>query len=111
MYADKVTGSMKRAINETQRRRKIQEKYNQEHNITPKTIRSPIKEQLKRGEKKKKKGIRQEKYEQIMEIYPSLKPKEKTEAKQTLKVQMEIFADSLEFEKAAEIRDFLKQIE
>ncbi len=112
MYADKVTGSMHRAIKETQRRRAIQEKYNQEHNITPTTIKSPIKEQLQRSEKKKKKkGIRQEKYEQIIEIYPSLKPKEKHEAKQTLKVQMEIFADSLEFEKAAEIRDFLKEIE
>lgn len=42
MYADTITGSMRRAINETERRRKIQNEYNQKHNITPKTIIKPI---------------------------------------------------------------------
>lgn len=108
MYADKVTGSMFRAIKETQRRRAIQEAYNKAHGIEPRTVISKIKDQLERkapddsDEKDAKSPL-----ELRMESFAGLKPKEKKRLQQDIKVQMEVYADTLQFEKAAELRDFL----
>ncbi len=97
MYADTVTGSMQRAIDETQRRRKIQDDYNKAHNITPKTI---------------KKDIRA--------IIESLTPAEDSAAPdigdveeriEDLKAQMLAAAENLEFERAAELRDMIKKLQ
>ncbi len=98
MYADRVTGSMRRAINETNRRRKTQERYNQEHNITPKSIVKQIKESRLSGAK-----IKEEKPAQL-----SLKdiPKEEVpHVLEDLENQMDLAAKNLEFERAAELRD------
>jgi len=115
MYADKVTGSMLSAISETKRRRQIQEKYNLEHDITPTTIISSIKTQLERQEKAEEadvevKNAGETKLMAMINSYPSLKPKARKELKDKLRVQMEIFADSLEFEKAAKLRDALETL-
>jgi len=107
MYADKVTGSMYRAITETQRRRAIQEKYNSEHGITPTTIVSRIKDNLERKPEEDNDPKKLGKLESRMESYPSLKPKEKKALLRELKVQMEMLAEMQEFEEAATIRDFL----
>jgi excinuclease ABC subunit B len=109
MYADRVTGSMLRAIQETKRRHAIQHKYNLDHGITPTTIFSKIKNQLEKQEKAEmeKEDENKDRTDKLMELYPSLNKKEKKRAKEDLIVKMEIYADSMEFEKAAKIRDFL----
>lgn len=105
MYADKVTGSMKRAIEETNRRRSIQEAYNKKHNITPKSIQKKIQDQLERIEEQDdKKGIN-ESLEKRIETFPSLSPKDKKKLLSDLEIQMLVYSDMLEFEKAAELRD------
>lgn len=101
MYADTVTGSMKRAIDETNRRRTIQEKYNQEHGITPKGIAKAIEENtLPRSAKEDKpkldlKKIPQEEYAPLIRDLTS---------------QMDLAAANLEFEKAAELRDLIAEV-
>ena len=99
MYASKITDSMQKAINETNRRRAIQEQYNKEHNIIPKTIIKEIREPLKIKDKsinldKNNKMTRSEK-----ELY--IKEVEK---------QMRKAAKELDFEKAANLRDILFEL-
>ncbi len=104
MYADTVTDSMKRAIDETNRRRKIQEKYNKDHGITPSSIAKEVGEGLraiipgKEEDKKPKlnlKKIPKDEYQHLIEDLTS---------------QMELAAANLEFEKAAELRDTIEEI-
>jgi len=103
MYADKVTDSMKQAINETYRRRVIQEKYNKKHGITPKTIKKKIHDIAE--------GIQQQKQAQEEKINYSEIPKEEISRILTeLRKQMELAAKNLEFEKAAELRDEINKI-
>ena len=93
LYADKETFSMKNAIKEINRRRKIQEAYNKKNNITPKTIIS---------------GIREwsfSKKEEIKEEFWLVHDKE------LLAKEMKTAAKNLDFERAAEIRDLIKKIE
>lgn len=111
MYADKITGSMKRAIHETQRRRKIQDEYNKKNNITPTSIVKEIKEQLD-----KFKEVEQEAEEKERDIFiqaesfKAMTKKDQQRFVKEVKIQMEIFADMLEFEKAAELRDLLETL-
>jgi excinuclease ABC subunit B len=93
LYADKMTKSMKGAIDEINRRRKIQEKYNKENNITPKTIIKDIKDW---PFQKKEKNIASE----FMTIND----------KKLLKKEMKEAAKNLDFERAAEIRDLIEKI-
>ncbi len=112
MYAERITGSMQRAINETLRRRTIQEAYNVEHGITPTTIVKAIKDQLLRAEKpeEEKDDMTTVSFKKKADAYSALKPKEKKSFKKELELQMAIYADMLEYEKAAEIRDILKSL-
>lgn len=121
MYADQITGSMSRAIAETNRRRKIQEQYNKEHGITPKSIQKEIKEQLHRtaeAEKAKLIEIDQELelQENVLVVndqpidIKALSAKQKKTLLRTLTEKMEIAARNLEFEKAAVIRDKIIEI-
>ncbi|WP_027308006.1 excinuclease ABC subunit UvrB [Caloramator sp. ALD01] len=91
MYADKITDSMKRAIDETNRRRKIQMDYNKKHGIVPKTVVKPVHE-----------IIEATKVAEDKEIY---KAEDKDLLIRTLEEMMLEAAKNLEFERAAELRD------
>ena len=104
MYGDNVTDSMRRAIDETNRRRAIQQKYNEEHNITPQTIQKKIDDGLrsiipqKESDKKPKLNLKKIPKDE----YPALI--------KDLTAQMELHSANLEFEKAAELRDLIAEI-
>ena len=98
MYADKMTDSMKAAINETNRRREIQEKYNKEHNIVPQTIKKEIRDVITNiagGDTKKSKK------NNIAEIKPNI---------EELEQEMRQAAKELNFERAMELRDIIFEI-
>ena len=96
MYADTVTGSMKRALDETARRRKIQSEYNQKHGIVPKTIVKEIKNTI--GITGKKSSANEVKLKDI--------PNEI----EKLKALMKVASSQLDFEKAIEIRDAISEL-
>ncbi len=98
MYADSVTGSMERAIAETNRRRELQQKYNEEHGITPQTITKNVREVLEIS--KKDRSTPESK----------LSRKDKLELIEKLKVEMKNAAKLLEFEHAAYLRDKIEKI-
>ena len=103
MYADHETGSMKRAIGETNRRRKIQEEHNKKHGITAKGISTSI-----------EKGLRPDLPEEAKRAKLDLKKIPKDEYAHLIKDltgQMELAAANLEFEKAAELRDIISDIQ
>ena len=106
MYADTITPSMRVTIDETSRRRKIQEEYNEEHGITPKTIVKSVREVINTAVAAEEsidfKDIKDEENEftkdEINEMIDALKP------------EMYRAAEELDFEKAAEIRDKIKDL-
>ena len=100
MYADELTDSMEKAIHETNRRRKIQMKYNEEHGITPQTIQKSVREAIKAVA-----------VENVQEKYKMDKNTSIEEMIARLTDEMLKFAASMEFEKAAEIRDKIKDLE
>ncbi len=107
LYADVLTGSMKRAINESNRRRKIQLEYNQTHGITPETIRKDIVnilESVYEADYVKVPTVREDE-----EGYTSIRDMER--AIEELKKRMREAAKNLEFEKAALLRDRIKDLE
>lgn len=102
MYADHITGSMQRTIDETNRRRKIQEDYNNKHGITPTGIAKAI-----------EKGMRPDLPEEAKRAKLDLRKIPKDEYGHLLKdlnAQMELAAANLEFEKAAELRDIIADV-
>ena len=101
MYADEVTPSMEQAITETERRRAIQEKYNQDHGITPQTIRKDVADIIeisshKEDGKKKKKRYTAAERQELIQKYTK---------------EMKAAAKLLEFEHAAYLRDKIKELE
>ena len=100
MYADKITDSMKFAIDETARRRKIQEEYNSEHNITPQTINKEIREVVSNVDMNITKDAKQTK----------LSKKELEKTIETIEQEMREAAKNLDFERAMELRDILFEI-
>ncbi len=102
MYADKETESMKFAIDETNRRRTYQSKFNKEHNITPQSIKKAIRDRLVEKEDIEKKSLDIE-VEKLTEKQKKLLIKD-------LRGKMMLAADNLQFEKAAEIRDKIKEL-
>ena len=97
MYADTVTGSMQRAIEETNRRRSLQIEFNEKHNIVPQTIKKDIRRILEPME-----AVNQD----------IVSPDEDVRKKiAELEVLMLNAAESLEFEKAAKYRDMIRRIE
>ena len=109
LYADKVTGSIERAIKETDRRRKIQEKYNQKNNISPKTVTSRIKDVMEgaRSVKKEKKSSKT-----ISDEYDISKVNYHNIGNEIKKIDklMRQSAKELDFEKAAYYRDLIKEL-
>ena len=94
MYGDKITDSMKEAIEETERRRSIQEKYNKEHNIIPKTIIKEIRDVISNTDQTKGKEKK-------------LTKKELTNNISMIEQEMREAAKNLDFERAMELRDIL----
>lgn len=101
MYADTVTGSMERAIAETNRRRELQLKYNEEHGIVPKTIIKDIRDVIEISTKEEVKGKTEQK---------RLTKKERDDLIAKLTVQMKEAAKLLEFEHAAYLRDKINEL-
>ena len=99
MYADTISDSMQEAITETKRRREIQEKYNKEHNIIPKTIIKEIRELI--SNKIETKDTKKNK----------LSKKEKEDMIDRLKKEMNDAAKKLDFERATELRDIIFEME
>ena len=99
MYADVITDSMRRAIDETLRRRELQEAYNKEHGITPKTIKKAVRDLIRISKEVAK---TQKKLEKDME---SMSRKELEELIGKVQKQMKAAAADLNFEMAAELRD------
>ena len=100
MYADELTESMEKAISETNRRRKIQQEYNEEHGITPKTIQKSVRDSIKASiieEAENKYNISKD--ESVEDIINKLTD------------EMLKYASNMEFEKAAELRDKIKELE
>jgi excinuclease ABC subunit B len=102
MYADTVTGSMERAIGETNRRRAIQSKYNEDNNITPKSIEKKVRELISIS---KKIEDSDRKAQTIAKDPESMTLKELESEAERLRKLMNKAAAELEFEKAAELRD------
>ena len=100
MYADKITDSMKIAIDETKRRRTIQEEYNKKHNIIPKTITKEIKEVITNDDIKEIETIQKTKKSDIMNI----------ESIEKIEEEMKQAAKNLDFERAMELRDILIEL-
>ena len=99
MYADELTDSMEKAISETNRRRQIQEKYNEEHGITPKTIQKSVRDSIKASI-----------VEEVQEEYNISKEADIQEIIDKMTDEMLKYASEMEFEKAAELRDKIKQL-
>ena len=103
MYADTITGSMERAIGETNRRRKIQAKYNEEHGIVPKSVKKSVRDIIelgapqKSGDKKSSAGAKMSKKERELTI-------------ERLEKEMKKAASQLEFEQAAYLRDRIREL-
>ncbi|MGH0498423.1 excinuclease ABC subunit B [Bacillus wiedmannii] len=104
MYADRITRSMGIAIEETQRRRTIQEAYNKEHGITPKTIQKGVRDVIRATTAAEE----PEMYEAAPAKKMTKKEREKTIAK--MEAEMKEAAKALDFERAAELRDLLLEL-
>ncbi len=98
MYADSISESMEKAISETERRRAIQEKYNEEHHITPKTIIKEIREAISNKKETKKETQKMSK-------------KEKNDLMVKIETEMKEAARNLDFERAMELRDALFELQ
>ena len=107
MYADKVTRSMQQAIDETNRRRKIQQAYNQKHGITPKTIQKEITQIFNFGNDQEDTSR-----DHVAEAIAAYKSLDDIDAiVKSLEKQMHLAAKDLEFEKAADLRDQIRALQ
>ena len=100
MYADELTDSMEKAIRETNRRREIQQEYNKEHGITPKTIQKSVRDTIKASY-----------LEDISKEYEVKENEDIKDIINKLTDEMLKYASNMEFEKAAELRDKIKELE
>lgn len=108
MYADRITDSMKLAIDETNRRRAIQMKYNEEHRIVPKTIIKPVRDMISVVKADKE----AEKSDSFADLnFDELTAKQKKQMITNLKEQMQDAAKRLDFESAANLRDAIIELE
>ena len=100
MYADELTESMEKAISETNRRRAIQEKYNEEHGITPQTIKKSVRDSVKATI-----------VEEIKDKFDISKDESIEDVIKKMNDEMIKYASQMEFEKAAELRDKIKELQ
>ncbi|OQB12413.1 MAG: UvrABC system protein B [Firmicutes bacterium ADurb.Bin193] len=99
MYADRITGSMERAIDETNRRREIQKKYNAEHNITPRSITKAVRDVIEATKQDKSQEVKAKKVSDIAREIEKLTD------------EMKLAAYDLRFEYAAQLRDRIRELE
>jgi excinuclease ABC subunit B len=105
MYADTITKSMEIAINETKRRRKIQEEYNKKHGIVPQTIRKEIRDVIRATYAAEE----PQKYETVPKVSKMTK-KQREKLIENLEKEMKEMAKALNFERAAELRDLILEL-
>jgi excinuclease ABC subunit B len=111
LYADRITGSMEKAINETNRRRKLQIEYNKEHGITPKTIVKKVADVMEHGgQKYKGNKARRQKVADAAREYHVKDTHDMAATIEKLEKQMFEHAKNLEFEEAARIRDTIDEL-
>ena len=115
MYADRITGSMERALSEVKRRREYQLIYNKKHNITPSSIDKPRREKVIEFDSSERGpwvfGSKEAVFESLPHLeIDSMTPMEKKRLVKNLKVEMRLAAQDLNFELAAEIRDKIKEL-
>ncbi len=109
MYADRMSDAMKQAIEETNRRRAIQEAWNESHGITPTTIKKAVNDLLTRENEIKKEAAETESGV-LVSSYNLLIPAERKKLVKELEKQMAEYAELLQFEEAATIRDRIAEI-
>jgi excinuclease ABC subunit B len=103
MYADRITDSMRKAIDTTRARRELQEKYNTEHGITPEGIKKAMGERMRAEQTAETADVK--------EIKPEDIPREERDRLvKDLTNQMQMAAENLQFEKAAAIRDQIEEL-
>jgi len=110
LYADEITDAMKKAIEETERRRKIQLEYNRIHGITPKTVKKSKEEILRITEVADERILTKEEDDLEDKIEEILREKPRAKAVKELRKLMNFYAENLEFEKAMVIRDKLREM-
>jgi excinuclease ABC subunit B len=110
LYADEITDAMKKAIEETERRRKIQLEYNRIHGITPKTVKKSKEEILRITEVADERILTKEEDDLEDKIEEILREKPRAKAVKELRKLMNFYAENLEFEKAMVIRDKLREL-
>lgn len=105
MYGDVITGSMKRAIEETERRRAVQLAYNEANHITPQTVKKEIRAVIEAT------AAVEEQKEDFVAVQPNLSAKDAEKRIRILEKEMRAAAKALEFEKAAMLRDEIQQLQ
>lgn len=105
MYADRITDSMRNAIDETERRRAIQEEYNEKHGITPKTIKKEVRDLIRIST-----AVDGDEKDLSEETIKNLSRRERMELIETMELEMKEAAKELNFEKAADLRDVVMEL-
>jgi len=105
MYADTITDSMRQAIDETERRRAIQQKYNDEHNITPKTIQKAVRDLISISRAAEPKDTMN-----LEKDYESMSRRELEKVARQIEKNMHRAAAELNFEEAAQLRDQMIEV-
>lgn len=106
MYADRVTESMQFAIDETHRRREIQQAYNEAHNITPKTVKKEIRDLIRISHE----VAPEEQEENFLTQFKSLSKLQREEELERMDLQMRQYAKDMNFEAAAQLRDIILEL-
>ncbi len=106
MYADRITESMKFAIDETHRRREIQQAYNEAHNITPKTVKKEIRDLIRISHE----VAPEEQEENFLIQFKSLSKLQREEELERMDLQMRQYAKDMNFEAAAQLRDIILEL-
>ncbi len=116
LYADNMTGSIKAAVEEIERRRELQLAYNKEHNIDPKTVYKPIREKIAEREEEDymafDKMQREFDMKALEQLDPnSMTPLDKKKTKKKLETEMRKFVEEMDFESAILVRDKIKELD
>ncbi|MCR8847828.1 excinuclease ABC subunit UvrB [Rossellomorea sp. SC111] len=106
MYADKITDSMRKALDETDRRRTIQQEYNEKHGVTPTTIQKEIRDVIRATHAAEEAGV----YEGEQTKVSNMSKPERQKLIASLEVEMKDAAKALDFERAAQLRDTILEL-